>query len=103
VATQPGISALGTPEHRHLELDLEPGRSAEDLVRGVAGGGTDHGTAFVGVARDRWRPVGMLRRTAGATDAIRDGLTGFLTPLTGAHHTCPAVEAPARFAPPEED
>ena len=37
MTTQPGIFSLGTPEHCYLELDLEPGRSADDLVRGVAG------------------------------------------------------------------
>jgi porphyrinogen peroxidase len=37
VTTQPGIFALGTPEHCYLELDLEPGRTAEELVRGGAG------------------------------------------------------------------
>ncbi|MGY1750299.1 hypothetical protein [Modestobacter sp. SYSU DS0511] len=41
MAPQPGIVALGTPEHCYLELDpapdLAPGRSAADLVRGVAG------------------------------------------------------------------
>jgi hypothetical protein len=149
VTTQPGIFALGTPEHGYLELDLERGRSAADLVRGVAGlsdplsttggvnlmvgfrpelcaevapggapvdgeelqifrrnvaygGVTEHGTAFVGFAPDRWRLHEMLRRMAGATDGVRDGLTGFLTPLTGVYYTCPAVEALARFAPPDE-
>ena len=41
----------------------------------------------------------MLRRMAGATDRVRDGLTHWLTPLTGAYYTVPAVEALARFAP----
>src|SRR4051795_4412325 len=71
--------------------------------RNVAYGGvSDHGTAFVGFARDRWRLHEMLRRMAGAADGIRDGLTGFLTPLTGAYYTCPTVDALARFAPAEE-
>jgi len=47
--------------------------------------------------------VEMLRRMAGATDGVRDGLTGFLTPLTGGYYTCPPVEALARFAPPDEE
>ena len=173
MTTQPGILALGTPEHCYLELDLEPGRTAEELVRGVAGltgplsstggvnlvvgfrpelwasvapddapadaagwtedirgaGGyrmpaTQHDawvwvaggdrtsvfdnartvlTSLSGVARDQWRLTEMLRRMAGATDGVRDGLTGFLTPLTGAYYTCPPVEALARFAPPDEE
>jgi putative iron-dependent peroxidase len=68
--------------------------------RNVAYGGvTDHGTAFVGFGRDQWRLAEMLRRMAGATDRVRDGLTHWLTPLTGAYYTVPAIEALARFAP----
>ncbi|WP_222195194.1 Dyp-type peroxidase [Modestobacter italicus] len=84
-----------------LEVD---GEEKQIFRRNVAYGGvTDHGTAFVGFARDRWRLHEMLRRMAGATDGVRDGLTSYLTPLTGAYYTCPSVEALARFAPPEED
>ena len=83
-----------------VEVDGEERRI---FRRNVAYGGvTDHGTAFVGFARDQWRLAEMLRRMAGATDGVRDGLTGFLTPLTGAYYTCPPVDALARFAPPGE-
>jgi putative iron-dependent peroxidase len=83
-------------------IDVD-GQEREIFRRNVAYGGvTDHGTAFVGFAQDRWRLHEMLRRMAGATDGIRDGLTGFLTPLTGAYYTCPAVEALARYAPEED-
>jgi putative iron-dependent peroxidase len=72
--------------------------------RNVAYGGvTDHGTAFVGFAQDRWRMHEMLRRMAGASDRIRDGLTHWLVPLSGAYYTVPSVESLARFAPPDED
>jgi putative iron-dependent peroxidase len=60
---------------------------------------TDHGTAFVGFAPDQWRVLEMLRRMAGATDHIRDGLTHWLVPLSGAFYTVPSVEALAVFAP----
>jgi putative iron-dependent peroxidase len=84
-----------------VEVD---GEERQIFRRNVAYGGvTDHGTAFVGFARDQWRMTEMLRRMAGAVDGVRDGLTGFLTPLTGAYYTCPAMDALARFAPPEED
>ena len=73
------------------------------LRRNVAYGGvTDHGTAFVGFAQDQWRIAEMLRRMAGATDRIRDGLTHWLVPLSGAYYTVPSVEALARFVPPDE-
>jgi putative iron-dependent peroxidase len=84
-----------------VEVD---GEERQIFRRNVAYGGvTDHGTAFVGFARDQWRMTEMLRRMAGAADGIRDGLTGFLTPLTGAYYTCPSVDALVRFAPAEED
>jgi putative iron-dependent peroxidase len=82
-----------------VEIDGEEQRI---FRRNVAYGGvTDHGTAFVGFARDQWRLAEMLRRMAGATDRVRDGLTHWLVPLTGAYYTVPAVEALARFAPAE--
>ncbi|MGY1602152.1 Dyp-type peroxidase [Geodermatophilus sp. SYSU D00815] len=72
--------------------------------RNVAYGGvTDHGTAFVGFARDRWRMHEMLRRMAGADDRIRDGLTHWLVPLSGSYYTVPSVESLARFAPVDDD
>ena len=84
-----------------IEVD---GEERQIFRRNVAYGGvTDHGTAFVGFARDRWRMHEMLRRMAGATDGIRDGLTGYLTPMTGAYYTCPSVDALARYAPADED
>jgi putative iron-dependent peroxidase len=84
-----------------VEVDGEEQRI---FRRNVAYGGvTEHGTAFVGFSRDQWRLAEMLRRMAGVTDGVRDALTGFLTPLTGAYYTCPSVDALARFAPAEED
>jgi putative iron-dependent peroxidase len=85
-----------------VEVD---GEELRIFRRNVAYGGvTDHGTAFVGFAPDQWRLAEMLRRMAGATeDGVRDELTRYLTPLTGAYYTCPAVEALARYAPPDED
>ena len=71
--------------------------------RNVAYGGvTDHGTAFVGFSRDQWRIAEMLRRMAGATDHIRDSLTFWVTPLSGAFYTVPSLEALARFVAPDE-
>ncbi|SEP07066.1 putative iron-dependent peroxidase [Trujillonella endophytica] len=85
----------------NIEVD---GEELRIFRRNVAYGGvTDHGTAFVGFAQDRWRMHEMLRRMAGATDGIRDGLTHWTTPLSGAYYTVPAVEALAGFAPDDED
>jgi putative iron-dependent peroxidase len=71
--------------------------------RNVAYGGvTDNGTAFVGFAGDQSVLAEMLRRMAGIPDGVRDELTRYVVPLTGAYYTVPSVEALARFAPPEE-
>lgn len=84
-----------------VEVD---GEDRHIFRRDVAHGGvTDHPTVLVGLARDQWRLTGMLRRMTGATDGIRDGLTGVPTPLSGACCTCPPIDAPARSAPPDED
>ena len=45
----------------------------------------------------------MLRRMAGVGDGLRDALTRYVTPMSGAYYTVPAVEALARFAPGDED
>lgn len=72
--------------------------------RNVAFGGVSHhGTAFVGFSRDQWRLEEMLRRMAGVGDGVRDALTRYTQPVTGAYYTVPSVDALAGFAPPEED
>jgi putative iron-dependent peroxidase len=67
------------------------------------GGVTDHGTMFVGFCREQ-RPFElMLARMAGVGDGVRDALTRYTTPLSGAYYVIPAMEALARFAPVPED
>jgi putative iron-dependent peroxidase len=41
----------------------------------------------------------MLRRMAGLGDGIRDALTRYTRPVTGAYYTVPSVDALSRFAP----
>jgi putative iron-dependent peroxidase len=80
------------------------GQEQRIFRRNVAYGGPgDHGTVFVGFSPDRWRVHEMLGRMAGATDRVRDGLTHWTTPLSGAYYTVPAVESLARFAPADAD
>jgi porphyrinogen peroxidase len=82
-----------------LEVD---GTELPIFRRNVAYGGvTDHGTVFVGFAQQQWRLAEMLRRMAGLADGVRDALTRYVTPLTGAYYVVPAVEALRRFAPPD--
>lgn len=60
----------------------------------------DHGTVFVGFAKQQHRLQRMLERMAGIPDGVRDALTRFTTPLTGSYYFVPALSTLARFAPP---
>jgi porphyrinogen peroxidase len=84
-----------------LEVD---GKELPIFRRNVAFGGVSrHGTAFVGFSGDQWRLEEMLRRMAGIDDGVRDALTRYTQPVTGAYYTVPSVDALARFAPPSDD
>jgi porphyrinogen peroxidase len=54
---------------------------------------TDHGTMFVGFSSDQGRLAAMLESMAGVRDGIRDALTYFATPLTGAYYFVPSLVA----------
>jgi porphyrinogen peroxidase len=53
---------------------------------------TDHGTMFVGFSSDQGRLVRMLESMAGLSDGVRDALTYFATPLTGAYYFIPSLQ-----------
>jgi porphyrinogen peroxidase len=105
--------AMGRTKPDSIELDEEQmpaeahvartsfevdGEEQKIFRRNVAYGGvTDHGTVFVGFARDQWRLAEMLRRMAGATDGVRCALTRYLTPTTGAYYVVPSIEALTAF------
>ncbi|WP_238012382.1 Dyp-type peroxidase [Dactylosporangium sp. AC04546] len=57
----------------------------------------DHGTMFVGFCASQYPLAEMLRRMAGVGDGVRDALTRYTTPLTGAYYVIPPVEALAAF------
>ena len=63
----------------------------------------DHGTVFVGFAKQQHRLQRMLERMAGIGDGVRDALTRFSIPLTGAYYFIPALSALARFATPSTE
>lgn len=65
------------------------------------GTATRHGTMFIGFSADQHRLARMLSRMAGAEDGIRDALTLYTTPVTGAYYFVPSVEALRIFAPGE--
>jgi putative iron-dependent peroxidase len=53
---------------------------------------TDHGTMFVGFSAEQRRLTAMLESMAGLTDGIRDALTSYSRPLTGAYYFVPSTE-----------
>ncbi|HKW07681.1 MAG TPA: Dyp-type peroxidase [Candidatus Dormibacteraeota bacterium] len=52
---------------------------------------TAHGTMFVGFSSDQHRLARMLESMAGVGDGIRDALTYYATPLTGAYYFVPSL------------
>lgn len=64
------------------------------------GTAAQHGTMFIGFSRDQHRLARMLARMVGAEDGIRDALTRYTRPVTGAYYFVPSVEALRQFASP---
>ena len=59
---------------------------------------TEHGTLFVGFSAEQ-RPLrAMLESMAGTTDGVRDALTHYTRPLTGAYYFVPSTQGIRRFA-----
>jgi porphyrinogen peroxidase len=59
---------------------------------------TDHGTMFVGFSPDQVPLSSMLDSMAGVGDGVRDALTRYTKPLTGAYYFIPTTEAIRQFA-----
>ena len=53
---------------------------------------TDHGTVFVGFSADQARLHAMLESMAGVRDGVRDALTFYTKPLTGAYYFVPSIQ-----------
>jgi putative iron-dependent peroxidase len=54
---------------------------------------TDHGTMFVGFSAEQQRLTAMLESMAGLTDGVRDALTIYTRPLTGAYYFVPSTQS----------
>ena len=53
---------------------------------------TDHGTMFVGFSAEQRPLSAMLESMAGLADGVRDALTRYTQPLTGAYYFVPSTE-----------
>lgn len=56
----------------------------------------DHGTMFVGFSADQRRLSSMLESMAGRVDGVRDTLSLYARPLTGAYYFVPSTESVRR-------
>jgi putative iron-dependent peroxidase len=59
---------------------------------------TTHGTMFVGFSASQRPLKAMLESMAGVGDGVRDSLTRYTKPLTGAYYFVPSTEAILQFA-----
>jgi putative iron-dependent peroxidase len=53
----------------------------------------EHGTMFVGFSAEQEPLVAMLKSMAGVGDSVRDALTRYTRPLSGAYYFVPSTEA----------
>jgi putative iron-dependent peroxidase len=95
--------AMGRTKADSIELDDKPetshvARTDQDTFGHIFrrnmpfGTTTRHGTMFVGFCA-RQRPLsGMLESMAGLTNGVRDALTRYTHPLTGAYYFVPSTE-----------
>jgi len=60
---------------------------------------TEHGTMFVGFCAEQRPLAAMLESMAGVTDGVRDALTRYTQPLTGAYYFVPSTESIRQLAP----
>ncbi len=97
-------AVIGRAKADSAELDPKPGdshvaRNDQDTFGKIFrrnmpyGTVTDHGTMFVGFSSDQSRLLAMLESMAGVHDGVRDALTYFTTPLTGAFYFIPSLAA----------
>ena len=59
---------------------------------------TNHGTMFVGFSAEQQRLAKMLESMAGLTTGVRDALTRYTKPLTGAYYFVPSTESLRRVS-----
>ena len=62
---------------------------------------TNHGTMFVGFSADQRHLSKMLESMAGLSTGVRDALTRYTRPLTGAYYFVPSTERLREVAVPE--
>jgi putative iron-dependent peroxidase len=99
------LSASGKPPTAHISRvqTTVAGKELEIFRRSVPyGTAAEHGLYFVAFSADRSRYDRMLARMFGnAPDAVRDRLTDFSRPVSGAYYFAPSLNALNELAGPE--
>jgi len=106
--------AIGRRKADSVELDDKPeqshvARTDQDQFGKIFrrnmpyGTVTKHGTMFVGFSADQGRLISMLESMAGRADGVRDALTYYTKPVTGAYYVIPSTAALRRWIPDEGD
>jgi putative iron-dependent peroxidase len=101
--------AIGRTKSDSVELDPQPkdshvARTDQEVFGNVFrrnmpyGTVTEHGTMFVGFSAQQRFLQAMLESMAGIPDGVRDALTRYTHPLTGAYYFIPSSDAIRRFA-----
>ena len=97
-------AVIGRTKAESVELDDKPpdshvARNDQDQFGKIFrrnmpyGTVTDHGTMFVGFSAEQARLREMLESMAGLTDGVRDALTKYTQPVTGAYYVVPSTES----------
>jgi putative iron-dependent peroxidase len=100
---------IGRTNDESVELDDRPldshvARSDQDRFGKIFrrnmpyGTVTDHGTMFVRFSAEQRPLSAMLESMAGLTDGVRDALTRYARPLTGAYYFVPSTDSLRRCA-----
>lgn len=92
------------PDDSHVSRakDVVDGEERKIFRRNTPYGNVrEFGTVFIGFSAEQSRLDRMLVRMAGIEGGIRDAITRYTTPLTGAYYVVPSIDALRRFSTDE--
>lgn len=95
------LSEADMPEDSHVSRakDVVDGEERKIFRRNTPYGNVrEFGTVFIGFSAEQSRLDRMLRRMAGIEGGVRDAITRYTTPVTGAYYVVPSITALRRFA-----
>jgi porphyrinogen peroxidase len=101
-------AVIGRTKDESVELDPKPddshvARTDQDTFGDIFrrnmpyGTVTEHGTMFVGFSAEQRPLAAMLENMVGLTDGVRDTLTIYTKPLTGAYYFVPSTQGLRSF------